>query len=680
MIDSPRPGLKAPAYLVYHGAGVDPEKFGLRREQCRPADELFAIRRRHRRTRAAVLLLDAAMVARGKELRRLPRPFVLITTDAASERAFSERADLSSVGVTEATALKQLLAVAGKLATTRELAARRQRLLARADHEALELSRIGMALMLEHDSESLLHQIVDQGKQLTESDAGALLLIETDENGARYLRPALYEVDSLPGLELWTDKIPVDDSSIVGHAARTKTPVVLADSYDVPDDALFSKNPAFDKRVGYRSRSMLIVPMVDHVDRLIGELVFVNRKSKRGARITSEASADRYVLPYTQRQVRLARSLASQAAVSIENAQLYLRIEQTLEGVVKAAVSAIDQRDPSTAGHSIRVATLAVDLAAAVGRSDRGAYRETRFTHRQLRELYFAALLHDFGKVAVHEDVLLKAKKLPPLLAAQVEHRFELIRLSMELEHDRALARAACSAADDGGVARLDADLARSLEKLGRMRQTVRAANVPSLLAPATLADLQEIAQQTFTLLDGTVTTYLTADELHYLRIERGTLDERERSEVESHAQETYRFLAHIPWTDDLKDLVTYAYGHHEKINGAGYPQGLKGDEIPVQTRLITIADMFDALTESDRVYRPGIPTNAAIDIMAADARSGLIDQDLLEILVESRAYQRIVNEDWHRFWHTSMDEHDPLPRSNWGVAPPNDVASEQSA
>jgi HD-GYP domain-containing protein (c-di-GMP phosphodiesterase class II) len=334
--------------------------------------------------------------------------------------------------------------------------------------------------------------------------------------------------------------------------------------------------------------------------------------------------------------VRLARSLASQAAVSIENAQLHGRIERTLESVVKVAVTAIDQRDPTTAGHSLRVAKLSTALAEAVERSGDGPYHDTRFTSQQIRELRFAALLHDFGKLVVSEDILVKAKKLPPVLWERVDARFDLIHRTIELEHAR-----------KGGS---DKDLVATFQDLEEMRAIVRRANEPAILAEPPDSALQDIARRTFVKPDGRVARYLTEEELHYLRIPHGTLDDRDRTAIEYHVEATYQFLNGIPWTDDLKNIPAYAYGHHEKLDGTGYPRRLRGDEIPVQTRIITLSDIFDALTESDRPYKPAVTATRALDILQSEAEAGRLDPVLLGIMTESKVYTTILTADWRQF------------------------------
>jgi response regulator RpfG family c-di-GMP phosphodiesterase len=325
-----------------------------------------------------------------------------------------------------------------------------------------------------------------------------------------------------------------------------------------------------------------------------------------------------------------------------------MQVERILESVVKASVTAIDERDPSTAGHSLRVSALTTVLAEAVERSGRGRYRSLRFTKSQLRELRFAALLHDFGKVTVHEDVLMKSKKLPPVLWERVNMRFELIRTTMERDFYKRCTTLRPSG-DDEMRARLEQELAAQLYQLDRMWAVVRASNEPTVLPEQTASELADIAEHTFARHGDGTTPYLTPEELRFLQIPRGTLDFAERAAVEAHAEQTYRFLNTIPWTDDLGNLGNFALSHHEKLDGSGYPRGLKGDEIPVQVRMITIADIFDALTESNRPYKAAVPPEEALDIIRAEATAGRLDRDLVDIMIESQAYRRILEEDWHR-------------------------------
>jgi len=309
---------------------------------------------------------------------------------------------------------------------------------------------------------------------------------------------------------------------------------------------------------------------------------------------------------------------------------------------VRAAVSAVDARDPSTAGHSERVATLTVELAKALEREGRGEYRDLRFTPAQLRELRFAALLHDFGKLSVHEEVLLKAKKLSPALWERVNARFDLIRRTLEADHYRTCA--ALEREDPHARSCRQDRLTRDLEEIERLRTIVREANEPSVSDKPPTTELRDIARRSFVAGDGTTMPYLTEEELHFLELPQGTLDARERAEVESHAQETFDFLDQIPWSDDLKHVAEFAHGHHEKLDGTGYPRRLSADAIPVQTRLITLADMFDALTAADRPYKPAVTPERAVDMIESEAKAGRLDPELVRVMRESDAYRQSSN------------------------------------
>jgi HD-GYP domain-containing protein (c-di-GMP phosphodiesterase class II) len=641
----------AGACVVYHGTPDAPEEWGAalsaeRRAaiQWRAADELPE--RPTTADEAVVLIASQALLERFGSLRSPPKHLVIIAADSESAAALGDRADIVAANVHEKTARASLLEAACRLGTSRLEHAQMAHQLDRADDELSELTRIGLALMQERDRTALLNQIVTHGKRLCESDGGGVLLLGKDEHGAAELRPVVFMLDSLPDVRIPDVRFPVGKTSMVGYAAFTRKPVIVEDAEALPPDAEFVSSVEFKERHGYPARSMLAVPMITQRDELLGVVFFINRKSDPQVSILSAENAHRYIVPFTDRHVRLARSLAGIAAVSIENTRLYVEIEHILESLVTAAVSAIDARDPATAGHSLRVATLTTNLAKAVQRSHRGAYRNVRFTHAQMRELKFAALLHDIGKVAVHEEVLIKAKKLPPVLWERVDARFRLIRLTLEAEHYKRRVRECRSGAPDAtSAARLDAELAEQFRELDRMHEIVRAANEPSMFDQPRNAELAEVAKRTFQTADGSSLPILTPDELRYLQLSHGTLDPQERAEVESHVAKTNIFLKRIPWTEDLKNLVTYASGHHEKLNGSGYPKRLKDTDIPLQTRMITLADVFDALTASDRPYKPAVTPEQAFEIMRSEADAGLLDRDLVDIMAEGQLYKDLPDE-----------------------------------
>ncbi|MBI4545209.1 MAG: GAF domain-containing protein [Gemmatimonadetes bacterium] len=604
----------------------------------------------------AVLLLDQTLARAAPDLAAalagLPAAVVVVALDGDVEAlaAESDRVLLTLPAGQHTAEAARTLRVAFRHAAERLATDRADRELARARSELRELNRIGMALMTERDPERLLVHILEQARRLTQSDAGSLYLVELDEDGKPRLRFKLAQNDSLPGLPLVEFTLPLDRTSLAGYAAVTGEALVLEDAYRISTDAPYSFNRSFDERFGYRTQSMLVVPMKDHKDEVVGVLQLINRKRDPDARITDEGSAELIVLPYGERELQLVRSLAGQAAVSIENSQLYQQIEHIFESFVKASVIAIDQRDPTTAGHSVRVATMTCDMAEAIAEHGRGPHADVRFSREQMRELRYAALLHDFGKVGVREEVLVKAKKLPPHLIERVEARFDLIRRTLEADYYKQRVELvgqdgpAHFAAMEGP---LEEEFQRQMEELERLHAAVRAANEPTILPEASAEILDDIGRRTFRGVRGDLLPFITEHELHFLRIPKGSLDDHERREIESHVEQTYRFLSQIPWTDDLRSVADIAYGHHEKLDGRGYPRGIRADQIPVQTRMMTIADIFDALTASDRPYKKAIGEQRALDILVMEAKSGMLDQPLVEMLIESKLYRKVLERDW---------------------------------
>ena len=623
---------------IYHSAGLIPDISGLPYARLGLAGDRAGKARTGRQV--AVMLVDQSMLDHLHDLLSLPPNVVLVASDAASEAALGARADLSINGLAEPAAKARVLDAAALCSNERVIAMQWRHQLLCTRRDLHELNDISIALMYERDQDRLVRRIVQQGMMLTGSDGAVLCLLKKDADGEPRLVPVVFKSDSLPDLDAFRSSPPrtlgLDHTSIIGHAALEKRHLVIADAHELAEDAGFTGNIEFEREFGYYAKSMLVVPMSDQLGRVIGVLAYVNRKRDRNARISDKKSVERHILPYGRREIRLGLALASAAAASIENSALYEEIEKILESLVKAAVSAIDQRDPSTAGHSIRVATLTCDLAAAVERGGTGPHRNLHFTREQMRELHYAALLHDLGKVTVREEVLMKAKKLPPELLERIEARFDLIRRTVEADHYRK------HNGNRGASGRLDLQSSVQLAELDRFWKVILAANEPG--KPTDTPDgLAEIARHTFIDVDNRPAPYLTGEELHYLQIPSGTLDEREHREAQSHVEQTYQFLRQIPWTDNLKNLARYAGGHHEKLDGSGYPRGLKGDEIPVQTRLVTIADIFDALTEGDRPYRRAIPPEKALDMIQEEAKAGQLDADLVRVLVESQVYKAIL-------------------------------------
>jgi HD-GYP domain-containing protein (c-di-GMP phosphodiesterase class II) len=530
----------------------------------------------------------------------------------------------------------------------REAAARMETARARSEaasrsREIGELTRIGVALGTERDLKTLLDLILTQARRITSSDAGSVYLVETSEQGQRRLRFRLAHTYSKPEAPFVEFTIPVDRSSLAGYTAVTGEPLVIDDAYFLPPDVEYSINRSFDERYGYRTKSMLVIPMKDHKEDVIGVLQLINRKRNPEAVLASLVDVDEQVVPYSRRTVELVTALAGQAAVAIENSRLYEEIERLFEGFVKAAVHAIEQRDPTTFGHSGRVASMTVALASVVDRADDGPYRAVRFTREQIREIRYAGLLHDFGKVGVREQVLVKAKKLYPLQLDLIKQRHDFVRRTAEREFWKKLAEFLEAHGREGYDTfrcGLEAEHAAEQKALDRCLDAVLRANEPTVLPAGQFEELLQLARRTYDDASGQSRPYLTDDEMRYLTIPKGSLDDAERLEIESHVTHTYRFLQQIPWTRELQHIPIIAYGHHEKLDGTGYPRRVRGDAIRIQTRMMTISDIFDALSAADRPYKPAVAPVRALDIMAEEVRAGQLDQELFRLFVEGKVFE----------------------------------------
>jgi HD-GYP domain-containing protein (c-di-GMP phosphodiesterase class II) len=519
---------------------------------------------------------------------------------------------------------------------------------ARASRELEELNRIGIALSETRDVDQLLDLILRKAREITMADAGSLYLVErghaSTDAGIRNpgLRFKLTQNDSVQ-FAFSEHTLPLTEDSMAGYCALQGEVIELADAYRIPKSRPFRFNEFFDQQGGYRTRSLITLPMKNGKGEVLGVLQLINCKRNSQARLTNAGAVHRLVHPFPERAVRLALSLASQAAVAYENSTLYQDIENLFDGFVNAAVKAIEQRDPTTSGHSQRVCAMTMALADAVDREPRGPYGDLRFSREQMRELRYAALLHDFGKVGVREEVLVKAKKLYPMQFVRVLDRFDYIRRDIEARVAQQKVEALLSLSKKEAAARLrllDEESQRLLGELDRFADFIARANEPTLLPSGDFEVLNEIAQKSYRDPRGTERPYLSSEEVRLLSIPRGTLDTDERRQIESHVVHSFNFLAQIPWTPEFRSIPAIARAHHEKLNGKGYPLGLNSAQIPVQAKLMTICDIFDALSASDRPYKRAVPTDRALDILKLCVRDQEIDSELFRVFLDAQVYR----------------------------------------
>ena len=332
--------------------------------------------------------------------------------------------------------------------------------------------------------------------------------------------------------------------------------------------------------------------------------------------------------------------LAAQAAACLENALLYDEIRLLFEGFVKASVEAIESRDPTTSGHSRRVADLTIGLAKVVDHESSGPFRDATFSPEDLRELEYASLLHDFGKIGVREQVLVKANKLYDHQLTLIRSRFDYVARSVEADILGRKVRALERGASKDELLALDLELSRRREELDQAYAAVVGANEPTVVAAGDFARIETLATETYTDLRGEMQRLLSPDEVTSLSVKRGSLTALEFDEIRSHVVHTFRFLSRIPWGKQFRRVPLIAAAHHERLNGTGYPNRLRGEEIPLQSKLMSIADIFDALTANDRPYKKAVPVERALDILRYSVRDGHLDGELVRIFQEARVWE----------------------------------------
>lgn len=518
-------------------------------------------------------------------------------------------------------------------------------------HRLRDLNQIGASLSTERNLDRLLDKILESSMEITASDSGSLYLVEAKSEGEndnpdnRQLR---FKWSRCLSLELDFSEFVMDmnECSIAGSVAVNGRALNIADVYEIDPDLPYGFNMSFDQNTGYRSKSMLTVPMKNPKGEVIGVLQVINKKQnwKQPLELDNETALNQAIQVYTREDEELLSSLASQAAVAIENARLYAAIQSLFEGFIRASVQAIESRDPTTSGHSERVAVLTVGLAKRLDRLTEGPYAQVRFSREDLKEINYASLLHDFGKIGVREHVLVKADKLYPHELNEIQHRFRYLRKSLEnrfhVKKLELILKIGPERAQQH-LAELEQEYQRDLAELKQDFEIILQANRPSILAEEVSEQLHQIQQKYFQV-DEEEIHLLNDFELSRLSIKKGSLDPDERLEIESHVTHTFHFLSQIPWTRELRNVPQIAYAHHEKLNGRGYPRGLSSTEIPLQSKMMTISDIYDALTASDRPYKKALPVQRALDILGFEVKDGMLDAELYKIFMDAKVYEDI--------------------------------------
>lgn len=527
--------------------------------------------------------------------------------------------------------------------------------LRRYRYELGELINIARAITTERDVDKLLGVILEKSRFITGADAGSIYVVEEGapapisargasrpsetERRDPQLRFKLTQNESVQ-FDSREFVMPISHRSIAGSAALDKKTINIADVYDLPPGSTFGFDRRFDERTRYRTKSMLVAPLISQRGEIIGVIQLINKKKDGHAKLLTKEDVDAQVIPFDERSEELLGMVAAQAGVSLETAMLYDEIRLLFEGFVHASVQAIESRDPTTSGHSQRVAGLTIELAKIVDGETTGPYRDASFTKEDLRELEYASLLHDFGKIGVREKVLVKAKKLYDEKLELVRARFDFVARSIEAEVLRRKLDAIERGASADVLAALDAELAQRRADLDGMYGAVVAANEPTVLTSGDFAKIEAIAKETYTDLRGDMRTLLDDDDVVCLKIKQGSLTPQEFDEIRSHVSHTYRFLSQIPWGKAFRRVPIIAGAHHERLNGTGYPNRWRAEEIPVQSKMMSISDIFDALTASDRPYKKAVPLERAIDILDYNVKDGHLDSELVRIFKDARVWE----------------------------------------
>ncbi|NEP78389.1 MAG: HD domain-containing protein [Okeania sp. SIO3B3] len=514
-----------------------------------------------------------------------------------------------------------------------------------------QLLDIGAALSDTYDLGDLLHLILSKSREITCSDAGSVYLVEKKGNQPSRLLFKVAQNDSLPDFSFQELAVNMTPKSLAGYVALTGESLNLSDAYNLPLSVPYKFDKSFDNNTGYRTCSVLVLPMQNRSQEIIGVLQLINRKINSNVVLTAN-NFQELTQPYSQWEERIVSSLASQAAISIERNHLQENIENLFEGFVKASVQAIEARDLCTSGHSERVAKLTVSLCQEVNTITSGPLWGISFNDRQIKEVRYAALLHDFGKIGVPEAILTKRKKLYEEQLKLIEQRFSVAQRTLQMEYAQTKYKELLGHLSDISqqhtqencplcqkIENLDLELETAIAKLNEYWQIVLTANEPTITAEEPLKQLKQVLLYTYKDIDGQIKSLITPEEMAQLAVPRGNLTVEERKAIESHVTHSYEFLKRIPWTNDLEEIPEIAYGHHEKLDGSGYPRGLKQKDIPIQAQIMVIADIYDALTAGDRPYKQGLPVEAALRIMHYEAAQNKINSNFLELFEQREVF-----------------------------------------
>jgi HD-GYP domain-containing protein (c-di-GMP phosphodiesterase class II) len=506
-------------------------------------------------------------------------------------------------------------------------------------HRLKDLNKIGIALSQQRDLNSLLETILVAAMRITHADAGTLYLHEQEQRVLRFeilrnntLDKAMGGTSGVPitfyPIQLYDETGKPNHAMVVSHSALSGETVNIPDAY-MAKGYDFSGTKKFDAKTGYRSQSFLTVPMRNHENEVIGVLQLINAQDQKcGA-----------IIPFSRDDQQLLESLASQAAIALTNRHLIDQLEQLFEAFIQLINTAIDDKSPYTGGHCARVPALTMMLAEAVNRTRSGPLKDFVMTDKDRRELKIAGLLHDCGKITTPVHVVDKATKLHTLFdrIQLLDTRFEVIKRDAEIAMLREIAAAS---ADIERIEAAKQNYKAQILQLDQDREFLHHCNVGSeAMSDNAQQRVRQIAAYQWRDGDGKENNFLSEDEVENLTICAGTLTVAEREIINHHIDVTIKMLESLPWPRHLKNVPEYAGGHHERMDGKGYPRGLTREQMSVQARVMGIADIFEALTAKDRPYKKGKTLTESLTILGKFKLGGHIDPDLFDVFIREKVY-----------------------------------------
>ena len=483
-----------------------------------------------------------------------------------------------------------------------------------------ELNSIGISLSAERNIDKLLEIILEESIKITGSDGGSIYIKEGEGDSAVLKFKIARNRSRDIHFEEFT--LPINRNSISGYVGLSGELLNLKNVRNSEELLGIRYNSSFDEKIGYKTVNMLVIPMKNYEEDTVGVVQLINKKSDSNIILGDISLIESQIVPYTKFEEEIISSLASQAGILIERTMLYDEIQELLRSFIESMVVTIDARDTTTSGHSKRLAGYAIKFLEAVDRVDYGKYKELHFGKNEIREIYYAALLHDIGKIGVKESVLQKSGRLSPEKMEAIEYR---------VKYARGLLIANAEKADENGKV--------LIERFEEILTLIKELNNKEFVTDDEEIKLKEIKE--IKIKDGEkIIEILTEFEYENLSVKKGNLTNEEREEINSHVVHTYNILKGINWTKELSEIPAIAGSHHEKIDGTGYPNRLKGEEISLQARILAIIDIFEALTARDRPYKPPMPVEKAIKILEFEVKDNHLDKDLFEIFINEKIYE----------------------------------------